>query len=448
MGFVFLASDALDQLFRSRAEGVRGQQTDGSASMKLAVRRPYRGIQIKNDTYATISIINGRGEPIKLVSESSVSEELGNGRKGEVDQYADFILQSVSEERVEKSQIVETFGDSFIFLFGERPRLVTFQGVLVNSEDFNWRSQFLHNYEQFLRGSKLVQRNARAFIAYDSIVLEGYPIQMNIIENSEEPNLVRFQMVMFLTNHADFSRIGVVDFPGSGQTLPDIAALNRDLASDNAIATGVDVRLAALVAGVTGSFSLSEGLRDVIQGINSVSTLVGGGFERLGQLLNGRVISLPIGIAGFVEQVGQGSVTSRDSIANILESDSVSATVKTVKLAQFGPVDPRIWRTRFSENVDEYPLREQYALAHPRALPGYIDAEANERIAARLRKAREQDAERVALETMVAGQDKVLTAIADTITFTKKGFAIGVTIDAILDDPTPVILDAFGLGGL
>src|SRR6185295_20049886 len=119
MAFVFMASDALDQLFRSRAQGIRNAQSTDASSLELAVRRPYRGIQIKDDTYATISIIDGRGNAIKLLSESMVTNNVGTDRRGVVDQYADFILQTISEERAEKQQIVETFGDSFIFFFGE-----------------------------------------------------------------------------------------------------------------------------------------------------------------------------------------------------------------------------------------------------------------------------------------------------------------------------------------
>ena len=37
---------------------------------------------------------------------------------------SNFLIQAVTEERMEKQQVVETFGESFIFFFGERPRVI------------------------------------------------------------------------------------------------------------------------------------------------------------------------------------------------------------------------------------------------------------------------------------------------------------------------------------
>ena len=49
--------------------------------------------------------------------------------------WTDWILQGVREARMEKTQVVETFGDSYLYAFGEKPRVLAFQGLLMNTAD-------------------------------------------------------------------------------------------------------------------------------------------------------------------------------------------------------------------------------------------------------------------------------------------------------------------------
>ena len=129
------------------------------------VRRPYRGIQIKDDVYASLSIRSASNADMLLTSSSSRDDS------GKVKRYSDFILQSISDSRSERHQVMETFGDSYIYFFGEKPRMITLSGVLINSEDFNWRAQFWDNYDKNLRGTQLVRKGARAYLSYDTIVI-------------------------------------------------------------------------------------------------------------------------------------------------------------------------------------------------------------------------------------------------------------------------------------
>ena len=140
------------------------------------VRRPFRGIEIKEDTYSIMKVIQSNGREIPLVdsggsvqSQSGGSTTAGSGVPGRTQKrggtrtynYSNFIIQNISESRQEKSQILETFGDTYIFFFGERPRILQVTGLLFNTLDFNWRTEFWVNYEETLRGSKLVERDAR-----------------------------------------------------------------------------------------------------------------------------------------------------------------------------------------------------------------------------------------------------------------------------------------------
>lgn len=182
------------------------------------VRRPLRGIEIKQDTYAVLRVIKITGEEIPIFDSSSAEETDGIGYSS---RYANFILQGVQEQRVEKQQIVETFGEDYIFFFGERPRIMTFSGVLPNTRDFNWKNEFLENYERYLRGTRLVEQNARLYIYFDDLVIEGYLIQSNVNYDAMTPYHVQFQFQMYVCQYSDLSRPGVTNYMNADMTFTE-----------------------------------------------------------------------------------------------------------------------------------------------------------------------------------------------------------------------------------
>ena len=93
---------------------------------------------------------------------SDVQYEKGQRKERDfIPPYTKFILQSVQEAHQEKSQIVETFGDFYVFFYGERPPVYQFSGVLLNTENLNWASEFNYYYENYMRGTKCVETNSR-----------------------------------------------------------------------------------------------------------------------------------------------------------------------------------------------------------------------------------------------------------------------------------------------
>lgn len=450
--FVFLESDALDKKFAQNARNIRQTPDDPNNAFNFqVVRRPYRGIQIKDDTYSTLSIIDGKGHPIPLVSESAIAERnSSSGARGVVNDYADFIIQKIEDQRVEKQSIIETFGDSFIFFFGERPRVFTFSGVLVNSEDFNWRSQFWYNYENHLRGTKLVERNARAFLAYDSIVVEGYPINAMATEDSTDHHLVPFQMTMFVTNYSDFSSVGRTDFP----TPPEVFGLDAANAKlhdqrTGFISTTAAVREANRQAGVSGLFASIRGMG---QGLNSVLNLVSGALSGIQTVLSGRVVRVPLGLAGFLQQTGATPIGIQETAtaeAFLVAGGGTPGNLALPGPAKFAATDPSILRTKIWANLDEYPTRDSPEIAY---LPISAQLDRLNRIAEQQAFLTSQAVELTAINLAAQNQADVLGAIADVINFTKKGFALFNNVRAAVTDikagSTEVILDAIGLAGI
>lgn len=216
--FTTIEADSFGKVMEMRI--AKFNRSDGGAKGQNIARRPYMGIDLKGERPTTISIVDANGTTIPIASPSNAGENVMPGQvenaSTKVEDYSDFILNQVTEQRSEKSQIVDTFGDPYIFFYGEQPRTVTFSGLLINSLDFNWRSQFWFNYDNYLRGTKLVQLNARAYISWDTIVLEGYALSAQASESADRPTEVNFSLTMFVTNYYDFSNIGSPHFGGIG----------------------------------------------------------------------------------------------------------------------------------------------------------------------------------------------------------------------------------------
>lgn len=173
----------------SNQSNLSGKEKAGKAS----VRRPLRGLEVKEDTYAYIKLVRRDGTAIELLDSSAYS--------GKSEEYSNFILQGVVDQRMEKQQLIETFGADYLMLFGEAPHFLQVSSMLVNSHDFDWKGEFLDNYEKYLRGTKAIEQGARTYLFYDGAIVEGYILNASIQETSEMPHLVPLQFQFFVTNY-------------------------------------------------------------------------------------------------------------------------------------------------------------------------------------------------------------------------------------------------------
>jgi hypothetical protein len=195
------------------------------------VRRPLRGIQIKNNTYATIQVWTADNRRVGLYDSGGMAGLAGT-EDSEVDQglksgwrmqsmAANFLVQRITRRQSEKLHLIETFGDQdFGFFYGQKPIQMDFQGTLMNTEDFNWRSEWWANYQEVLRGTKLVERGARIYLTYDTYTLEGYLLNSSTTEMADTPYHAMFQFSMWVTRWEDSSSIGNGRFPHYDQKIP------------------------------------------------------------------------------------------------------------------------------------------------------------------------------------------------------------------------------------
>ena len=203
MTFIELTVNPFDNVFSSQTNQKQMAKRGAGAD---SVRRPLRGIEIKDDTYAVMRVVKYTGEEIPLISSSY--------RGGYGPSYTNFILQRVTEAREEKVQIIETFGIPYIFLFGQRPMFLEVQALLVNTLDFNWEAEFWANYDQYLRGTKCAENGARVYLMYDDNIVEGYMLKASADKQAaDKGQQIPLQFTMLLTNYANVSMVDSSTYP-------------------------------------------------------------------------------------------------------------------------------------------------------------------------------------------------------------------------------------------
>ena len=194
--------DAFDDIFNVR---LQKDQVRKDPSVIGDRDQRYRGVTLKEETVASLRIISN------LVGEKrNILEPRKTTAGFEVFATDQFVLQAVTETDNEKIQVVETFGEPIIFLFGRRPRFYNFSGFLFNGGDSStnaednsgystlWRDNFKLAYELFIRGTRCVKFRARAYLTYDRVMREGFIISSTISQDIR-PNMVQFSFTMYIT---------------------------------------------------------------------------------------------------------------------------------------------------------------------------------------------------------------------------------------------------------
>jgi hypothetical protein len=102
-------------------------------------------------------------------------------------------------------------------------------GILCNTVDFNWKNEFLRNYDEYLRGTKCVETRSRVYFGFDDVVLEGYVLNVNIPYQSDAPYLVAFTFSLLITNYIDLSQT----LTGYVKGQEDARSTNSKTSSDN-----------------------------------------------------------------------------------------------------------------------------------------------------------------------------------------------------------------------
>jgi len=161
-----------------------------------AVRRPLHGMELPEDAYATITIRSARGDALEVLANTSAD---GGSVYGETST-TNLIVQKIDESRQEKQQIIETFGEDFVYYYGQRPRMLQVSAVLPDSLEFQYAQEFWTNYDRALRGTRLVTRDARVFLDVAGQVFEGYLSSAQTSRSADQPRIINLSFTMYITH--------------------------------------------------------------------------------------------------------------------------------------------------------------------------------------------------------------------------------------------------------
>jgi len=202
--FIMLESDPFTKAADTQISMAQGAQSP--------VRRPRRGIQIKPESFAYFKVVDKLGNIIPIMDAGGYDDAKNPGQ-GLTRQYTNFIVQSTQQSSAEKYQIIQTFGEDYIFMYGTQPKLWQISGILLNTYDFTWANEFWYNYENYLRGTRCVENGARIYFYCDGQLWEGYLVQAAASRSANRPNEVRFQVGMFVIRDYIVEGIGQTAFP-------------------------------------------------------------------------------------------------------------------------------------------------------------------------------------------------------------------------------------------
>lgn len=88
--------------------------------------------------------------------------------------YDQFLITRVSCQMQEKLQVTEVFGDGeVVYYFGRQPVMFNIAGVLIDSPDNTWFTDWLKMYSGVLRGSQLAQNHELLSLVLPNMILTG-----------------------------------------------------------------------------------------------------------------------------------------------------------------------------------------------------------------------------------------------------------------------------------
>jgi len=168
------------------------------ANRRPVVRRPTMGLVGYEDRWATIEVVvrtgdSSQGEHVELFNSTYAN------LRAPVN--TNFMVQRVDYRKMETAQVVRTFGDFYISDVGENPEVLKVQGILFESRNFPWLSEWKRNYNTYLRARQCILRRAMVYLTIDDTMYVGYIVNTNATRSTDVAwELVPFSFDMILRN--------------------------------------------------------------------------------------------------------------------------------------------------------------------------------------------------------------------------------------------------------
>lgn len=102
-----------------------------------------------------------------------------------------FIMERVSTQRKENYRVIASLGEEYKVYFGtSSPEVLSITGYTLNTVNQQWLYDFRYFYENYLRGSRLVENRLRAFLTFTDSIFEVLPVSFAYSESAKIPGAV------------------------------------------------------------------------------------------------------------------------------------------------------------------------------------------------------------------------------------------------------------------
>jgi hypothetical protein len=120
--------------------------------------------------------------------------------------FIDFLLTQANEAFAEKFQVVETLSDNFvIYVFGQSAPTFSYAGVLLNTWQDDQRVWMTRLYQDVLRGTQLARRRKLLRLRYDSVIVSGVMLNLNMSIVADQEDRVPFSFNFIPTQYVIFT---------------------------------------------------------------------------------------------------------------------------------------------------------------------------------------------------------------------------------------------------
>jgi len=337
MSTVLATGQSSERLFTITPRSVLSNTTGGD--------RGYRGyIQLVSSNPVNVSDTSIYSSSI-AGSGGTLDQAVNGGTYGG---YANFLITSIQCQMSEKIQVTETFGDGEVYYyFGRQPIAMTVSGILIDSIENDWFTQWMFMYGQVLRGTQTASRYQLVKLYLPTMVLVGTISSMSFNQNSDRDTDIPFQFQFMakellpipvmntnfiLSNSASLLNIS------QASTFLDQVGLNSLKASLSQFSTMVTSDLSSfntVAQGISGfANTITANLNSVSSAFYSVTATLAGLRASLFSPIYGVLSSLTklVGAISGVENAFTSTVTQVNNIVRDLQNIS-SIAVGLVNLA-------------------------------------------------------------------------------------------------------------------
>jgi len=273
---------------RAAAVGGTGQYDRGpTAYIKVMTSQPQYSEYLSGSTRRDLNF------PQLIGENGDLTNAADTGESPKLNGYDKFLLTGIRGNMTEKVQITEVFGDGeVVYYFGRSPMIFNLSGLLIDSPDNSWFTDWLAMYSDVMRGAQTAKNYELLKIVLPNMILTG--TMMNF---SWEQNAARDVDIPF-------------SFDFLAKLVEPVPVVTTGLPTSNLIA-GVDFSKAAAFTGQNEINKTKASLSSIIQ--DPTSTLQDKAFA---------ITSFGSGVSSVFQANRQVLTATSQSIDNATKSEN------------------------------------------------------------------------------------------------------------------------------